>query len=203
MRAVRWSLLLYRALLRLYPLAFRQRFGAEMVQVFADWCANAVAERGLIALAPLWWHTLTDLIRSRWLIHLDNRQIYETKEIAPMTNTAFDQQLVSTFELMARLLRAGYSLRQALEIIALRAPEPTASHFRRLLGEVQNGAALPLALAQWQTQIASAHLGTLLAAIQRQFEEGGNLADRLDAELARALPLLGNDGWSRTVDPQN
>jgi hypothetical protein len=51
----------YRALLRLYPVRFRARFGDEMVQLFGDLLRDAHAVGRPAAPIRLWLHTLWDL----------------------------------------------------------------------------------------------------------------------------------------------
>jgi len=53
---------LYRVLLRLYPRAFRERFGAEMLALFAQ--TSAAAPRTLRGRLDLWRSTLADLVPS-------------------------------------------------------------------------------------------------------------------------------------------
>lgn len=52
---------LYRALLLLYPRAFRREFGPQMAQVFRACCRQAQGERGAVGILSLWVPTLSDL----------------------------------------------------------------------------------------------------------------------------------------------
>jgi hypothetical protein len=52
---------LYCALLRLYPAAFRARFGDEMVQLFADQLRDTRARDAPTGIARMWLRTLGDL----------------------------------------------------------------------------------------------------------------------------------------------
>ena len=56
-----WSDCIYKGLLSLYPIRFRRRFGAEMVQIFRD-CSHSEAETG--KLLALWSGTFKDLCTS-------------------------------------------------------------------------------------------------------------------------------------------
>jgi hypothetical protein len=58
------SIRLYRMLLAVYPLEFRQAYGGPMLQVFSDCCRRAVLEAGTAGLLPLWWRTLLDTIKT-------------------------------------------------------------------------------------------------------------------------------------------
>jgi len=56
------ALAVYRGLLCLYPAAFRQHFGDEMIQVFRDGCRAARSQGGRRGLVTLWLVTLPDLM---------------------------------------------------------------------------------------------------------------------------------------------
>jgi hypothetical protein len=53
---------IYRWLLGIYPMSFRQDYGGEMAQLFRDCSRDACQQRGSIGLAGLWLHTLGDLV---------------------------------------------------------------------------------------------------------------------------------------------
>jgi predicted permease len=53
----------YRRLLHLYPRAFRERFAADLVDLFRD-TRRAAAARGRLALAGFWLRTVTDIVTS-------------------------------------------------------------------------------------------------------------------------------------------
>jgi putative ABC transport system permease protein len=55
------ALTTYRLLLRLFPAAFRDRFGGDMADVFAD-RLHAARRRGNPAVIALWWRTTIDVI---------------------------------------------------------------------------------------------------------------------------------------------
>lgn len=54
---------IYRALLRVLPFDFRSEFGSEMELVFHEQRLEIQQERGLSALAKMWWATITDIFR--------------------------------------------------------------------------------------------------------------------------------------------
>ena len=51
----------YRVLLAAYPKEFRETYGPQMVQVFADLCRREERRGGAVGLARLWAYTLVDL----------------------------------------------------------------------------------------------------------------------------------------------
>ncbi len=59
------------ALLLMYPSAFRRRFGAEMVDVFALRCAEISADRGVAGMVALWARTFPGVVRAAFLERID------------------------------------------------------------------------------------------------------------------------------------
>ena len=58
----RISLLIYGCSLWLYPSELRRRFGAEMLDVFAELVAETSGQRGRCGVASLWWTTLSESV---------------------------------------------------------------------------------------------------------------------------------------------
>ena len=54
----------YNALLSLYPVRFRARFAAEMVQLFRDCCHDALEKGEVGVLAAFWMRAMRDLFLS-------------------------------------------------------------------------------------------------------------------------------------------
>ena len=60
---------LFRALLRLYPRAFRSAYGDEMVELFVRRLARSRREGGGRAVVWLWWRTLGDAFQTALALH--------------------------------------------------------------------------------------------------------------------------------------
>lgn len=58
------SVRIYWLLLGVYPAAFRQEYGSDMLQVFRDCCLNALHRAGAPGLLILWGKTFSDLLIS-------------------------------------------------------------------------------------------------------------------------------------------
>jgi len=54
----------YRALLAVYPSAFRLEYGGPMLQLFGDSCHRALREAGTIGLLDLWRRTMLDTVQT-------------------------------------------------------------------------------------------------------------------------------------------
>jgi hypothetical protein len=61
---VEYSQRVYSALLSLYPVEFRLRFGPEMVQIFRDCCHDALRKGEIAVLVALLLQTLRDICAS-------------------------------------------------------------------------------------------------------------------------------------------
>lgn len=94
---------------------------------------------------------------------------------------AFNRQLSDTSSLMANSLRSGYSLLQAMEMVAREGPSPTAEEFQRVVREVGLGLTPEQALANLVRRMNSDDLDLMVTAINVQHEVGGNLAQILDS----------------------
>jgi hypothetical protein len=63
-QSVALSVRIYWLLLAVYPAAFRQMYGSDMLQVFRDCCLNALHRTGMPGLLTLWGETFADVLRS-------------------------------------------------------------------------------------------------------------------------------------------
>ena len=94
--------------------------------------------------------------------------------------TAFNAQLADTIGIMANSLRSGYSLLQAMELVARETPPPMGEEFSRVVREVGLGLAPERALENLVRRINSDDLDLMVTAIKVQHEVGGNLSKILD-----------------------
>ncbi len=104
-----------------------------------------------------------------WLRHRRNRRLRQ-----------FEEDLPDAADLMARALRAGHSVQQALELIADGSKGPIADEFRQLHQEQKFGVPLKEALRALAARVPSADLQFLVIAIVVQKETGGDLIEILD-----------------------
>lgn len=106
----------------------------------------------------------------------------------------FNQQLADVITLMSGSLRSGYSLLQAMELVAREAPQPVAGEFDRVVREVGLGLSPEEALANLVERMQSEDLELLVTAVNVQREVGGNLVEVLDtisATIRDRVKLIG------------
>ena len=93
---------------------------------------------------------------------------------------AFNDQLGDTISLVVNALRSGFSLLQAIDMVAREAPKPTSEEFGRVVREIQLGLSPEEALENLVRRIDSEDLDMMVVAINVQHEVGGNLSQILD-----------------------
>lgn len=94
---------------------------------------------------------------------------------------AFADQLTDTLHLMAGALRAGFGLLQAIEVVAVEAPSPTAEEFRRAKVEIQLGRDMDDALKALAVRVGSEDFRWVSDGIQIHREVGGDIAEIIDS----------------------
>jgi tight adherence protein B len=92
----------------------------------------------------------------------------------------FNAQLSDTIGLLSGALRSGYSLLQAMELVAREGPSPVSGEFERVVREVGLGLSPEEALSNLVRRMESDDLELMVTAINVQREVGGNLAEVLD-----------------------
>lgn len=93
---------------------------------------------------------------------------------------ALNTVLADTIDMLARALRAGYSMVGAIGMVAENAQEPAATEFGEIFKQQNLGLPLRDALLQLLDRYPSLDLRVLVTAVLVQRETGGNLAEILD-----------------------
>lgn len=88
----------------------------------------------------------------------------------------FELQLPDALDLVARSLRAGHALQNALHTVAQECPAPIGPLFQRVTDEITLGASVSQALRNLARRMPSTDLKFFVIAVLIQRETGGNLA---------------------------
>jgi Flp pilus assembly protein TadB len=96
-----------------------------------------------------------------------------------MDTATLDRQLADCVCVLVTALRAGYTLRQCIEVMAQVAPEPTVNVFQGLLADLEAGCTYDEAFANAQKTRPSPYLAQIIETIVQNQQTGGNLADQL------------------------
>jgi tight adherence protein B len=94
---------------------------------------------------------------------------------------AFNDQLGDTLVLMANALKTGYSMAQALDVVANKASPPMNQEFDRVVKEVNLGAGIEESLARMVRRTESGDLDMVATAIAINRKIGGNLSEILES----------------------
>jgi Flp pilus assembly protein TadB len=174
---IRLSEWAYRRMLIAYPARFRREYAPDMVQLFHDSLRDAVKQHGTGGMGGLWLRTLFDLFTSV----LRERLATLFRRENEMTDiVTFNRQFGSVTKIINVMLRSGYSVVQIMEALAERAPEPTASVFKRAVEQIRGGKNSAQALEDLKGSVQSESLHKVIDIMLRQRQQGGNLADMLD-----------------------
>jgi tight adherence protein B len=92
-----------------------------------------------------------------------------------------EAQALSAMQLLASGLRAGYSVPQAIALVARHSPEPTASEFGLAAQEISVGVQLADSIARLSKRTANSDYELVAIIVRVQNEVGGNLAQILDS----------------------
>lgn len=93
---------------------------------------------------------------------------------------AFDAALPESIEMMARAMRAGYSMLGAIQMLSESAQEPANREFGEVFRQQNLGLPLREALLELLGRVPSPDLQVLVTAILVQKETGGNLVEMLN-----------------------
>jgi tight adherence protein B len=105
-------------------------------------------------------------------LYLRNRQAARQRE--------FTNQLGNTLTLLSNALKTGYSLGQAIEVVARKAPPPVSDEFETVVTAIHLGASVEDALTGLVRRVQSSDLDFIVVAILLHRKVGGNLAEILD-----------------------
>jgi tight adherence protein B len=92
-----------------------------------------------------------------------------------------ETQTLDAMQLFASGLRAGYSVAQAIALVAKHSPKPTAEEFALAAQEISVGVQLADALQRLSKRTANSDYNLVSIIVRVQHEVGGNLAQILDS----------------------
>lgn len=93
----------------------------------------------------------------------------------------FNDQMLDTLTLLANAVKAGYSMVQAMEMVAKESPPPMGTEFGRVIREVSLGVTIEEALTNLKERVPSNELDLMVTVIMIQRQIGGNLSEILDS----------------------
>jgi tight adherence protein B len=170
---------------RLSSMSFARRMARRLEQAdlplsAAEWVSLRVAIPAVLALAAyLIWRSLLPLplvllvgviAPEMWL----NQRVRRRSE-------RFGEQLAETLSMLVSSLRGGFSIAQAMNMVARESPEPTRSELQRVIEEMQVGLSLAEALDNLATRVTVEDLELVVTTIKITGRVGGNLTGILES----------------------
>jgi tight adherence protein B len=145
-----------------------------------EWVLLRIAIPLLLSLGALvYWRTLLVLPIALFIGFV--APIFWLRSLSNRRSTMFGEQLAETLTMICGALRGGFSLAQALTMVAKEAREPTRSELERVTQEVRLGLSLNDALDNLVTRLKSTDLELVVTAIKINGRVGGNLTEILDS----------------------
>ena len=155
----------------------------ELRQLTAQIVAHGPALRGpAIALACVCALIGLATVSSLWLIvALLSALAAYAFGARERRRSRIESQALDAMDLLASGLRAGYSVPQAIELVAKHSPEPTAFEFALAAQEISLGVPLFEAMSRLARRAANRDYELVAIIVRVQHEVGGNLAQILDS----------------------
>lgn len=91
----------------------------------------------------------------------------------------FEEQLPEALDFLARSMRAGHAFSISVEMLGAESPDPLGHEFRALFNELNLGAALDVALANFSKRVPLLDTRLFVSSVVLQKRTGGNLSEIL------------------------
>ena len=92
----------------------------------------------------------------------------------------FNAQILDTLILLSNAVKAGYSMLQAMEMVAKESPAPMGKEFGRVIREISLGVTIEESLTNLKNRVPSDELDLMVTVVLIQRQIGGNLSEILD-----------------------
>lgn len=114
---------------------------------------------------------------------------YLLRRMAEQRRRKIEEQLADAMVTLTNAVRAGLSLAQALEILALRCPRPINAEFQQIVAEYNMGKPLVQTLAEAKERLRSENFALFAAALMASHESGGRLSETVERIAHSVLEL--------------
>ncbi|MEC8862399.1 MAG: type II secretion system F family protein [Planctomycetota bacterium] len=92
----------------------------------------------------------------------------------------FEQQFPNSLDILARAVRAGESVEQAIELVSKSTQEPVASEYRRCSNQLEMGLSVPATVQSLGDRIGQSDVKIFSSTLAIHRDGGGNLAEALE-----------------------
>lgn len=105
---------------------------------------------------------------------------YLIRRAARLRRQKIEEQLADAMVMFSAAIRAGLSIPQALEILAVECPKPIKQEYAQLIGEYKMGKPLERTLEEGKERLQSENFVLFAAALLASRESGGRLNDTVE-----------------------
>ena len=92
----------------------------------------------------------------------------------------FEEQFPNSLDILARAVRAGESVEQAIELVSQSTQEPVASEYRRCSNQLEMGLSVPATVQSLGDRIGQSDVKIFSSTLAIHRDGGGNLAEALE-----------------------
>ena len=92
----------------------------------------------------------------------------------------FEEQFPNSLDILARAVRAGESVEQAIELVSKSTQEPVASEYRRCSNQLEMGLSVPATVQSLGDRIGQSDVKIFSSTLAIHRDGGGNLAEALE-----------------------
>lgn len=130
---------------------------------------------------------------------------YFLRRKAERRRLKIEDQLADAMVSLSSAIRAGLSLAQSIEILALQTPHPICQEFQQIYGEYQLGKPMERCLVEAKERLHSENFALFAAAMEASRESGGRLNETVDriANSVRELQRLDRKVQSETAQARS
>jgi tight adherence protein B len=105
---------------------------------------------------------------------------YLLRRMAERHRQRIEDQLADAMVMLSNAVKAGLSLAQSLELLALQCPKPISAEFRQIVGEYRMGKPLEQTLTEAKARLRSENFALFAAALLASHESGGRLNETVE-----------------------
>lgn len=130
---------------------------------------------------------------------------YVLRRMAEKRRVQIEDQLADAMVALSSAIKAGLSLAQSIEILALQSPHPICQEFQQMYGEYQLGKPMERCLLEAKQRLKSENFALFAAAMEASRESGGRLNETVDriAHSVRELQRLDRKVQSETAQARS
>jgi tight adherence protein B len=134
----------------------------------------------LVLVLALWLVTDGFVLAVSTLVFIAAGPWYLIRRLATRRREKIEDQLADAMVMFSASIRAGLSIAQALELLAIECPKPIRQEFAQMIGEYKMGKPMERTLREAKARLRSENFALFAAALLASRESGGRLNDTVE-----------------------